>query len=195
MIQDIQMTHEDTEDRYWRAVLGRDSRLDGSFVYAVRTTGIYCNPSCGARQPRREHVTFFTNGQDAQMAGYRPCKRCRPNVETNTTSPIALVQQMCRYIETHSDEPLTLTVLSEQFHVSPYHLQRLFKRIVGVTPRQYVQAQRMERLKAQLKTGDSVTSAVYEVGYGSSSRVYEQVPTRLGMTPTTYRHGGKGMHI
>jgi len=111
------------------------------------------------------------------------------------TSSVSIVQQMCRYIETHSEEVLTLAVLSEQFHLSPYHLQRLFKRIVGVTPRQYVQAQRIERLKAQLKTGDSVTDAVYEVGYSSSSRVYEQVPSRFGMTPTSYRRGGKGMQI
>ena len=197
MIQDIQLTmHEDienTENTYWQAVLDRNSGFDGSFVYAVRTTGVYCHPSCGARHPRREHVTFFTTGHDAQSAGYRPCKRCRP--DTDAPSSVALVQQMCRYIETHSDESLSLAVLSEQFHLSPFHLQRLFKRIVGVTPRQYVQAQRMERLKAQLKTGDSITEAVYEVGYSSSSRVYEQVPTRFGMTPTSYRRGGKGMQI
>lgn len=189
MIQEVQMTQE---DMYWQAVLERDSRFDGSFVFAVRTTGIYCNPSCAARHPRREHVVFFSRPQDAQVAGFRPCKRCSPNM--HETPSVALVQQMCRYIETHSDEPLTLAVLSKTFHLSPYHLQRLFKRIVGVTPRQYVQAQRMERLKAQLKMGDSVTEAMYEVGFSSSSRLYEQVP-RLGMTPTAYRHGGKGMHV
>ena len=190
VIQDMQLTKE---DNYWRAVLNRDARYNGAIVLAVRTTGIYCKPSCPARHPYREHVLFFSNASEAEAAGFRPCKRCRP--DTDDSSEVALVQQMCRYIEAHSEEPLPLSVLSNMFHLSPFHLQRLFKRTVGVTPRQYVQAQRMKQVKTQLKMGDSVTQAVFDVGFSSSSRLYEQVPTRFGMTPTTYRHGGKGMHI
>ncbi len=181
------------DEMYWQAVLAKDSHADGHFVYAVRSTGIYCNPSCPSRRPKRENVVFFVLAETAEEAGFRPCRRCRPGeVHTDTT---ALVQSVCRYIEAHSEEALTLAQLGEQVHTSPFHLQRLFKRVVGVTPRQYIQTHRMARLKTHIKDGDAVTQALYEVGYGSSSRLYEQAPVHLGMTPTTYRNGGKGMSI
>jgi len=180
-------------ETYWEAVLARDSSADGEFVYAVRSTGIYCRPSCPSRRPKREHVTFFPHTHAAEEAGFRACRRCRPGEDsTNTTS---LIQRVCRYIEAHSDETLTLAQLGEQAHISPFHLQRRFKHAVGVTPRQYIQTQRMAHLKAQIKEGEAVTQVLYDVGYSSSSRLYEQAPTHLGMTPTNYRNGGRGMNI
>ncbi len=181
------------DETYWEAVLAKDSHADGTFVYAVRSTGIYCKPSCPSRRPKRDYVSFFPLARTAEEAGFRPCRRCRPEeVQADTSS---LIQSVCRYIEAHSDETLTLAELSKQVHISPYHLQRLFKRAVGVTPRQYIQTQRMAHLKTHIKDGEAVTHALYTVGYGSSSRLYEQAPAHLGMTPTNYRKGGKGMNI
>lgn len=180
-------------ETYWQAVLAKDNQADGEFVYAVRSTGIYCNPSCPSRRPKRENVLFFSMAQAAEEAGFRPCRRCRPEEASPHTT--ALVQSVCRYIEAHSEEALTLALLGEQVHVSPYHLQRIFKHVVGVTPRQYIQTQRIAHLKTHIKDGEAVTHALYDVGYGSSSRLYEQAPIHLGMTPTNYRNGGKGMTI
>ena len=180
-------------ETYWEAVLAKDNHADGTFVYAVRSTGIYCNPSCPSRRPKREHVVFFLRASVAEEAGFRPCRRCRPQESQTVTT--SLIQSVCRYIEAHSNETLTLAQLGKQAHFSPYHLQRLFKHAVGVTPRQYMQTQRMAHLKTQMKEGEAVTQALYDVGYGSSSRLYEQAPTHLGMTPTNYRNGGKGMNI
>jgi AraC family transcriptional regulator of adaptative response/methylated-DNA-[protein]-cysteine methyltransferase len=181
------------DDPQWQAVLARDRRCDGRFVFAVRSTGIYCRPSCPARRPRHAQVRFFSGPQDAERAGFRPCRRCQPR---DTMAPeVEVVQQVCRYIEDHPDGPTTLTALGAHIGVSPSHLQRLFKSIMGVTPRQYVEARRLERFKDQLKEGDAVTGALYDAGYRSSSQLYTQAPTRLGMTPTTYRKGGKGMDI
>ncbi len=180
-------------ETYWDAVLAKDDRTDGKFVYAVRSTGIYCKPSCPSRRPKRENVAFFPSIQEAEEAGFRPCLRCRPD-EIHTDATV-LIQNVCRYIETHSEETLTLAQLGEQMHISPFHLQRLFKRVIGVTPRQYIQTQRIAHLKTHIKEGEAVTHALYDVGYGSSSRLYEQAPIHLGMTPTTYRNGGKDMSI
>jgi AraC family transcriptional regulator, regulatory protein of adaptative response / methylated-DNA-[protein]-cysteine methyltransferase len=183
------------EENYWQAMLARDHSYDGTFVFGVRSTGIYCNPSCPSRRPRREQVVFFPLPEAAEQAGFRACRRCRPGETTLLASQVELVQQACRYIETHLDEPLTLTDLGAQVHLSSYHLQRVFKRVMGITPRQYAEAYRLGQLKAQLKDGEPVTRALYDVGYGSSSRLYERVPTQLGMTPTVYRQGGKDMRI
>lgn len=181
------------DETYWQAVLAKDSHADGTFVYAVSSTGIYCKPSCASRRPKREHVVFFARTDKAREAGFRACRRCRPDEapEEGTT----LIQGVCRYIEAHSDEALTLADLGKQANLSPFHLQRLFKHVVGVTPRQYIQAQRIARLKEEIKEGEGVIQAIYDVGYGSSSRLYEQAQIQLGMTPTVYRSGGKGMHI
>lgn len=183
------------EEQYWQAVLARDSRCDGAFVYAVRSTGIYCNPSCPSRRPQREQVVFFPLPEAAEQAGFRPCQRCRPRETALRDPQVELVQRTCRYIEQHVAEPLSLGDLSMQVHLSPYHLQRVFKRIMGITPRQYAEACRLGQLKAQLKEGTPVTEALYEVGYSSSSRLYERAASQLGMTPTTYRRGGLGVHI
>jgi AraC family transcriptional regulator, regulatory protein of adaptative response / methylated-DNA-[protein]-cysteine methyltransferase len=190
--QEKQTMHE---ENYWQAVLARDSRSNGTFVYAVRSTGIYCNPSCPSRRPQRDQVIFFPAPEAAEQAGFRPCRRCRPEETARLESQVELVRRACRYIEKNLDSPASLASLSAQVHLSPYHLQRIFKRIMGITPRQYAEACRLGRLKAQLKDGEPVTRALYDVGYGSSSRLYERAPSQLGMTPTVYRRGGPGMHI
>jgi len=181
------------ETSAWDAVLGRDARRDGQFVYAVATTGVYCRPSCPSRRPRRERVRFFTAPEEAERAGFRACRRCHPR---DGAAPDArLVERACAYLEAHLDEPVTLETLGQAVGVSPWHLQRTFKRLTGVSPKEMVRARRIERLKERLQQGDDVAAATYEAGFGSGSRVYETSDARLGMTPATYRRGGAGMRI
>jgi AraC family transcriptional regulator, regulatory protein of adaptative response / methylated-DNA-[protein]-cysteine methyltransferase len=183
------------EEECWLMVLARDSQADGSFVYAVRSTGIYCRPSCPARRPQREQVTFFRCPETAEAAGFRPCLRCHPQ-QTSLPNPQAeLIEQVCRYIELHLDMPLPLAHLGEQVHLSSAYLQRTFKRVKGITPHQYIQLCRLRAFKAQLHDGATVTSALYDAGYTSSSSVYERAALQLGMTPKVYRQGGKGVRI
>ncbi len=179
-----------TDDQRWQLVLKRDPRADGQFVTAVRSTGIYCRPSCPAKHALRKNVAFFASPTEAERAGFRPCRRCRPR-EGN--AQVREVHRLCRYIETHLDQRLTLAELSQQAHFSPHHLQRTFKRVMGVSPRQYAAACRAAQLKKQLKESDTVTNAIYNAGYSSPSRLYEE--TRSGLTPTIYRRGGAGMKI
>lgn len=181
------------DDSCWKAVQERDASQDGRFYFGVLTTGVYCRPTCAARLPLRRNVRFFESSQDAERAGLRPCKRCRP-LETRDASAQRM-EEVCRYIETHSDEPLSLEALARRAGMSRFHFQRTFKALVGVTPKQYHDAQRMRSLKEHLKSSPDVTAAVYDAGYGSSSRVYERADTRLGMTPSQYRAAGKGVHI
>ena len=183
------------EDSLWRAVLARDARLTGAFVFGVRSTGVYCRPGCPSRRPRRDQVVFFASPDAAEQAHFRPCRRCRPRESAGADAQAELVKRICSYIEANPDEPLTLATLSGHVNMSPYHLQRTFKRIVGITPHQYVRARRLSTLKAQLREGQGVTTALYEAGYGSSSRLYEEAAAGLGMTPATYRRGGRGMRI
>jgi len=179
--------------KFWEAVENRDSTADGTFVFAVRTTGIYCRPSCPSRRPKRENVQFFPQPDEAEKAGFRACMRCQPREDVG---PLAeMVEKARRYIEENLDAPLTLEELGQQLNVSHYHLQRSFKRVMGISPRQYAEAQRLSRLKTNLKEGDNVTTALYEAGYSSSSRLYERAPAQLGMTPATYGQGGKGAKI
>ncbi len=184
-----------SEDACWQAVLTRDTRFDGAFVFAVRSTGIYCRPSCPSRRPRREQVTFFPLPEAAERAGFRSCLRCQPKEEATSTPAFEAVRRACRHIEEQRDEPLTLQALATRVGLSPYHLQRVFKRIVGVSPREYREALRVGEFKARVKKGESVTSAMYDAGYGSSSRLYEKSTERLGMTPAAYRRGGRGVSI
>lgn len=179
----------------WEAVLRRDKRFDGRFVFAVRSTGIYCRPSCPARRSRPANVTFFEAPAAAEQAGFRACRRCRP-LEAGTESLHAdAVERLCRHIENHLDRPLRLAELAGVVGMGPHHLHRTFKRIMGITPRQYAAARRLGAVKASLKGGRPVTEAIYEAGYGSSSRLYERATKRLGMTPGTYQRGGRGMRI
>jgi len=191
-------TGDDFEPR-WLAVIERDARRDGAFVFAVRSTGIYCRPSCPSRRPRPEQVVFFPAPAAAEAAGFRPCRRCHPR-ETPIRHPHAeLVERACRAIETRMDDTgesrISLDALGAAVGASPHHLQRMFKRVMGITPRQYADARRLAELKTHLKEGKDVTTALYDAGYGSSSRLYEQSSAQLGMTPGTYRRGGAGMSI
>lgn len=181
-------------DRCWQAVVERDSFFDGAFVTAVLTTGIYCRPSCAARHPKPENVTFYGGPAEAEARGFRACKRCKPQ-DASGDPQVQIVQRACELLDSQIDDEPTLESLGRQLDVSPHHLQRTFKRVMGISPRQYVEARRVERLKQQLRQGDDVTTALYDVGYGSSSRLYERAPERLGMTPATYRRGGIGMDI
>lgn len=183
------------DETFWQAVLQRDPRFDGTIFFAVRSTGIYCRPSCPARRPRREQVVFFRAPEAAESAGFRSCRRCRPRAAATTDPQVEMVRRACVYIERHIDELPTLQDLGAHTGVSPYHLQRVFKRIVGITPRQYAGAFRLSRFKANVKKGETVTGAMYDAGYGSSSRLYERAPDQLGMTPADYRRGGKGVRI
>jgi AraC family transcriptional regulator of adaptative response/methylated-DNA-[protein]-cysteine methyltransferase len=181
-------TNASTNEARWNAVVGRDAAHDGEFVFAVSSTGVYCRPSCSARRPRRENVQFFARPDQAEQAGYRACLRCRPksftgNEQSDTTKAI------CRFIEQHLDEPLTLARLGKEFRQSPFHLQRRFKAALGITPREYADSCRLRQLKRGLQAGDNVTRAMYDAGYGSSSRLYERTASQLGMTPDKYRRG------
>ena len=172
----------------WNAVMARDAARDGEFVFAVSSTGVYCRPSCPARRPRRGNVQFFSGPEQAERGGYRACLRCKPksfsgNAESNGAKAI------CRFIDQHLDEPLTLERLGKEFRQSPFHLQRRFKAVLGITPREYADSCRMRMLKRNLQAGDSVTRAMYDAGYGSSSRLYERTASQLGMTPDKYRRG------
>lgn len=177
-----------TEDPRWNAVIARDSQQDGEFVFAVASTGVYCRPSCPARRPRRENVKFFTRPEHAEKAGFRACLRCLPRaLSGNPQSDFA--KEICRYIEQHLDEPITLAGLGKIFQQSPFHLQRRFKSAIGITPREYADSCRLRVLKRNLQSGDNVTRAMYDAGYGSSSRLYEKTASQLGMTPDKYRRG------
>lgn len=184
-----------TEERYWQAVLERNHAFDNRFVYAVRSTGIYCRPSCPARRPRREQVLFFAQPAAAVDAGYRACRRCHPDQMAPAERQAVLVERICRLIEAAPEPPPTLEYLGAQAGVDTTTLRRLFRRVLGITPRQYADAARLGRLKVKLKEGEAVTNALYEAGYGSSSRLYEQAPGHLGMTPATYGRSGQGMTI
>lgn len=177
------------ETECWQAVLNRDIHYDGKFVTAVKSTGIYCRPSCPSRHPLRQNVNFYATPEAAVQAGFRPCRRCRPD---EVDAQVALVQQACAYIDAHLENAPTLDELGAQLHVSPFHLQRMFKRVTGVSPRQYAETKRLERFKQGLREGESITRALYDAGFNSSSRLY---PGQLGMTPSEYRKGGKGMSI
>ncbi len=182
------------QQKFWDAVMHRDASRDGEFFFAVSTTGVYCRPSCAAKRPRRENVTFYRSVEEAERAGYRACLRCRPKaVSANGT--IERVKEICRYIERNLDEPVTLSRLAQIFRQSPYHLQRTFKAVLGVSPRAYADSCRMNQLKRNLQAGHTVTRAMYDAGYSSSSRLYEKTSSQLGMTPDKYRRGAIAARI
>jgi AraC family transcriptional regulator, regulatory protein of adaptative response / methylated-DNA-[protein]-cysteine methyltransferase len=181
------------EDRYWQAVASRDAGQDGKFLFGVTTTGVFCRPSCSARRPLRRNVRFYESAREAQRNGLRPCKRCRP---LETADPIAeRIADACRYIETHRDEKIPLALLAQRAGWSRFHFQRRFKALLGVTPRQYHEAQRLNRFKKTLRSGSAVTGAIYEAGYESPSSVYKNADARLGMTPNEYRNAGADVPI
>ena len=182
------------QERCWEVAQSRDTSMDGLFFIAVRTTRVYCRPSCPARRPKRENVLFLESCGEAEAAGFRPCKRCRPGDAAADRRP-ELLRQVCDYLESDPDADVRLAAVSERMGVSAEYLRRLVKRTLGVTPRQYADARRVGRLKSRLQAGASVTRALYDAGYPSSNRLYESAPAQLGMTPATYRRGGRGMSI
>ncbi len=176
-------------ERFWHAVLARDRAADGRFVFAVRTTGIYCRPSCPARRPLRRNVLFFSSPEPARAAGFRPCLRCAPDAEERTIAAIR------RFLDAHAGDTPPLATLAARAGLSPGHFRKRFTAEIGISPAAYVQALRVGRLKAELRHAPDVTTAVYAAGFSSSSRVYENVGEKLGMTPGQYRSGGKGVSI
>jgi AraC family transcriptional regulator, regulatory protein of adaptative response / methylated-DNA-[protein]-cysteine methyltransferase len=180
-----------TDDARWKAVLSRDASADGAFYYAVHPTGIYCRPTCPARRPLRAQVAFFEDIDSAERAHFRPCLRCRP---TEVSPQQRVVAYVLQYLDT-AEVPPSLAELGEAAGLSSSHLRRVFKRATGLSPKQYAAAQRLERFKAGLKQGRSVTGAMYGAGYGSSRGLYEKASQQLGMAPRAYKRGGEGEQI
>ncbi len=176
----------------WHAVVMKDRHYDGKFVYAAVTTGIYCRPSCPARNPQRRNAVIFLTAGEAERQGYVACLRCHPNSLTPAERSITAALD---YIEAHLDQTIKLNTLSQVSGLSPHHLQETFKRIVGLSPKSFCDARRIARFKQYLRAGQSVSSACYEVGYGSSRALYEKTKKGLGMTPAVYRHGGKRIRV
>ena len=176
----------------WQLVLDRSPLADGQFVYAVKSTGVYCRPTCPSRRPREQQVEFFETAEQAERAGYRSCRRCRPDTVAPRTQ---VVTELCRYIEAHPDSTLTLGELAGHVHLSPFHVQRIFKEQTGVSPRAYQESLRTKAARSLLPKAGSVTDCIYEAGYSSSSRFYESANATLGMAPGTWRKGGRGASV
>lgn len=183
-----------TEERRWEAIVQRMQQSDGEFFYGVVTTGIYCRPVCSSRIPNRENVRFFDTTQLAEDADFRPCKRCTPRKESAPNTALDVVTQACRFIEESEKEP-TLNQLADIVGLSPYHFHRLFKKTLGITPKQYAAANRQNRVRTNLRQDATITDAIYESGYESSSRFYENAASSLGMKPSEFQKGGKGKLI
>jgi len=181
-------------DPRWAAITSRDPHAEGKFFYSVKTTGVYCRPSCAARAARPENVAFHCTAADAERAGFRPCKRCKPDQDSLAERHASKVAELCRFIENAEQSP-TLGELAERADLSPYHLHRVFKDVAGVTPRAYAAAHRAKRMRRELDSSATVTEAIYGAGYGSGGRFYEESDQVLGMTPTAYRAGGANTKI
>ncbi len=177
---------------YWKAVQNNDARFNGAFVYGVNSTGIYCKPSCSSRLPKRENVKFFADFEIAENKGFRPCLRCKPQSES-ANPQTEIVLRACEILET--EEQISLEDLSAELNLSATHLQKVFKEIIGVSPKKFAEMKRLEKFKNEIKKGSDVTNAMYEAGFNSSSRLYENVAEKLGMTPKVYAKKGKNMMI
>lgn len=178
----------------WQIVTDKNAEFDGAFFTGVRTTGVYCKPSCRAKTPKRENVTFFASRAEAERSGFRACLRCQPNDESAINSVVELVKSVCDFLKSNQEDEISLETLSAQIGVSPSHLQRTFKRALGVSPKEFADAQRIENFKKRVGQTDVVT-ALYDSGFGSSRALYENAAQNLGMTPGIYRKGGRGMKI
>ena len=191
----LNMNASMNNDQLWQAVVAKDASFDGQFVFAVSSTGVYCRPSCPSRRAHRERVQFFDLPEAAEQAGFRACLRCQPRRARVLDPQIELVQRVCRLLdETENDTP-KLAELASHAGVSVFHLQRTFKRVMGISPRQYLAARKFGNFKALVRKGESVTTSLYESGFNSSSRLYEYASEELGMTPATYSRGGRGVNI
>jgi len=183
-----------TDDDRWQAVLSRRQEADGQFLYAVKTTGIFCRPTCPSRRPRQKNVEYFPNCAAAEQAGYRPCQRCRPTAASADERQVVAIRKACALLD-KTDEPLSLDQLAKAVGMSRSYFHRTFTRLVGVRPKEYADARRLEKLQDELTEGTPVTDAIFEAGYGSSSRVYEKAHQNLGMTPAQYGAGGRDQTI
>jgi AraC family transcriptional regulator, regulatory protein of adaptative response / methylated-DNA-[protein]-cysteine methyltransferase len=192
--KNIELAAATGRDPRWASVLARSSDADGSFFYSVRTTGVYCRPSCAARLPRPENVRFHATRKEAEQAGFRPCKRCKPDQPSIAEQHAAKVTEACRLIEA-SQGVLSLERLATGAGMSVFHFHRVFKAIMGLTPREYAAAQRGERMRQELVRAGTVTAAIYESGYNSNGQFYGESREVLGMTPTSYRAGGADAEI
>ncbi|MCC2681323.1 MAG: O-6-methylguanine methyltransferase [Nitrosospira multiformis] len=188
-VKKVQLADATLSDPRWATVKARSTEGDGKFYYGVRTTGVYCRPSCAARPARPENVSFYGTREEAEQVGLRPCKRCQPDRPKLAEQYTTKVTQACRIIEGMENIP-TLDVLASQAGISTYHFHRVFKQVTGLTPRQYAVVQREKKVRDELGRGGSVTDAIFDAGYGSNSRFYEKSNKILGMTPTRYRAGG-----
>jgi AraC family transcriptional regulator of adaptative response/methylated-DNA-[protein]-cysteine methyltransferase len=186
------------KDVFWHAVETKDRRFNGTFFFGVNTTGIYCKPSCAARTPKRQNVVFFETPKTAEKQGFRACQRCKPDSATERDTQVEMVLKVCQLIEdsiSGGEGNVSLEFLSEETGMSPHHLQRTFKSILGITPKQYATALKIKSFKEQVQRGEDVTGAMYEAGFGSSRALYEKAADKLGMTPAAYKSKGKGMKI
>lgn len=183
----------------WRAVQERRADVDGSFVYAVRSTKIYCRPTCPSKRPKPDRVVFFDSAAEAKLAGFRACRRCHPEIDAPRDQNADFVEKICKEIDAalsaEPDTPLTLNEIGARCGANPFKIERAFRKVLGITPRQFTDALRMRRLKSSLRAGEAIAAAMYDAGFGSSSRLYERASSQMGMTPATYRRGGEGMQI
>jgi AraC family transcriptional regulator of adaptative response/methylated-DNA-[protein]-cysteine methyltransferase len=191
----VQSDIKTVADPRWARVQARDPSADGAFLYAVKTTGVFCRPSCAARAPKPENVLFFHTAAEAEHAGFRACLRCRPLAAAGHDAVTEKMKRVAEFIRAHAHESLPLARLAAQASLSPAHLQRTFKAIIGVSPKEFQAAERIRTFKSRLRGGDSILSATFDTGYGSTSRIYERVDGGLGMTPSAYRAGGAGEAI
>ncbi|EPK0733135.1 bifunctional DNA-binding transcriptional regulator/O6-methylguanine-DNA methyltransferase Ada [Escherichia coli] len=182
-----------TDDQRWQSVLARDPNTDGEFVFAVRTTGIFCRPSCRARHALRENVSFYANASEALAAGFRPCKRCQPDKANPRQHRLDKITHACRLLE--QETPVTLEALADQVAMSPFHLHRLFKATTGMTPKAWQQTWRARRLRESLAKGESVTTSILNAGFPDSSSYYRKADETLGMTAKQFRHGGENLAV
>ena len=190
-----EQTNSCSSDEHWQAVISKDARYDGQFVFAVSSTRIYCRPSCPSRRPHRERVSFYSFPEAAEQDGFRACLRCHPKRARILDPQLALVQNICKELERDESENVTLAGLAEKFGISAFHLQRTFKSVMGISPRQFLMSKRFGNFRTRVRKGESVTAALYDAGFNSSSRLYEQASGELGMTPATYGRGGRGVEI
>ena len=183
------------KQNYLQAVMERNAEFDGAFVFAVRSTKIYCRPSCPARRPKVENIQFFINFKDAEANGFRACLRCHPQNGRGNNLQSDFAEKVCRLIEKNDFEPISLDTLAAELEISPSHLQRTFKKATGISPRDFAQSRRVNKFKTNVKASGDVTTAMYDAGFNSSSRLYEKAAEEFGMTPATYARGGAGAAI
>lgn len=194
MMKPISGNDKSTDDRRWKALVTRDPLTSDAFFYGVTTTGVFCRPTCSSRIPLRKNVRFFETTLDAEQAGFRPCKRCNPTATTESDAHQDAIIRACAIMDKAENQP-SLENLAGAVGLSPYYFQRVFKKMVGITPKQYFQEKRAERIRSALQQKETITDTIYHAGYGSSSRFYTQATETLGMMPSDYKKGGGGLTL